>query len=145
MTRRLLKRGADPTLPDGLGENLLFHAVQFQSPKLAAMLLKEYRMDPNSMDSSGNTALAVAINSMNGKRQIECVRVLLEAGANPWVTWGAGDVLQAIDTYQEHNGQWFPDRRAIAALLREARGRAPKPAGFPEWQEWQERQAATTR
>lgn len=133
MTRRLLKQGADPTLPNPGGENLLMLAAGRLNPGAISLLLKDYGMDPNTADNEGHTALAVAVNSMIGPN-LECARLLIEAGANPWVTWGARDTLEMVETYQEFQSKMFPDRHAVAALLREARTRFPKPAGFPEWE-----------
>jgi len=133
ITRELLKAGADPSLPNSSGANLLIAAVQKQDGAAVKMLLSEYRMDPNSADAVGRTPLAWIVNAV-GPNRIETVRTLLAAGSNPWIKWGATDALEMVETYQANQSQLFPEHREIAALLRDARRRFPKPADFPEWQ-----------
>ena len=133
ITRELLKAGADPSLPDSGGANLLIAAVKKQDGAAVKLLVSESRMDPNSADAAGRAPLAWIVNAV-GPNRMDTVRTLLAAGANPWIKWGATDALEMVETYQANQSQLFPEHREIAALLRDARRRFPKPADFPEWQ-----------
>lgn len=132
ITRQLLKAGADPSLPDRDGANLLLVAVQKQNGAALELLLNEYRMDPNSADATGRTALAWIIGYLGTNRR-EIVQTLLTAGANPWVEFGRGDALAMVEFHKPGESERGPEDRDVAALLREARSRFPKPADFPEW------------
>ena len=133
ITTRLLDAGADPSLPDRDGSNLLIVAARRQNSATLKMLLGRHRMDPNAMDAGGRTALTWAVNSV-GPNSADSVRILLAAGASPWIKWGGADALEMVETYQAHQSAMFPAYREVATLLREARKSSPKPAGFPEWE-----------
>ena len=128
---RLLEAGADPDLPGADGTPLLVAAAQTHNAIVIKLLLKDYTMDANSSDSQGISALTWAAVS-SGNNRASNVKLLLDAGANPWIKWGPVDVLQTLETNKAGNPPIFTEWREIGDLLREARTRIPKPPGFED-------------
>jgi tetratricopeptide (TPR) repeat protein len=128
---KLLQAGADPELPNADGTPLLVNVVRSHNTPVLKVLLTEHQMDPDSKDSEGIPALTWAAVS-TGSNRAGNVKLLLEAGANPWVRWGGADVLESVEVQQPENPQVFTETREIAALVREARQRVPKPQQFNE-------------
>jgi tetratricopeptide (TPR) repeat protein len=128
-TRLLLKRGADPEIPNRSGLNLLAHAVNGY-PAAVRLLVKEYKGDVNMKLPDGHALLARAATAFYGERGVEIVGILIEAGANPWVTWSGTDVTQTLDSPLYQNN---PGYKKITAMIQAARRTAPMPAGFPEY------------
>jgi hypothetical protein len=90
---------------------LAFAASRNFVDSMRTMLFKT-RVDPNSCDYDGRTALHVAVNM----EQIEAIQVLLEAGADPYIVDTFG--LSAVDIARDHG------RDDILAMLEEAQGGA---------------------
>ncbi|MFA6302931.1 MAG: ankyrin repeat domain-containing protein [Legionella sp.] len=80
----LIKKGATPLLIDSFGKNILHYAVESEHADLVAWILKNIKIDVNSKDEEGKTALYYAQNpeSFNVNSQIE--ELLVAKGAtNP--------------------------------------------------------------
>jgi ankyrin repeat protein len=73
--------GADVTVADKFGRNVLYHAAKSGASDILVAALKspEFKDKVNTPDSMGNLPLNAAVNSYGA----ECVRIMLQAGANP--------------------------------------------------------------
>ncbi len=80
----LLANGAEVDAKDRRGTTPLMTAA-WNGDSIIIQKLLEYGADPNLMDEYGNTPLFLAADGISifGKGSVECVRMLLEAGANP--------------------------------------------------------------
>jgi ankyrin repeat protein/Tfp pilus assembly protein PilF len=104
----LLERRADPNVIGGDGNTPLGRAVFARRADIAALLLK-YGADPNQrLQLQGRpTVLALAVNA-DAK---EMVAVLLQAGANPWLT--DSDTYVAFDQADEETRRMILEARAL--------------------------------
>jgi ankyrin repeat protein len=141
----LLEKGGDAAAVSRTGSPLVAVTVQQGKPAALALLLTGYKADPNSRLAGERggaiLALAAANSHADGTRM---VKLLLEAGANPWVKYGPADVINTLRASKEAYGQssGLPPHIKAAqdrmlrvideniALLQDARHRVPKPAGF---------------
>jgi hypothetical protein len=110
-----------------------------------ALLLAKYKADPDARLSAdrGDPILALAALNTHADGN-EMVRILLEAGANPWVKAQGVDVVGSLASSREVfpiTGDMPPQIRAAheamlrasdktVAMLKQARLKTPKPAGF---------------
>lgn len=125
IVNQLLAHGADPTLTDANGWNLLFVAAQRDQAALVTRLVEQYKMNVNLVGSDGWTPLVAAAVTAGPHKKT--VAALLKAGADPWVKYGNWDILTSIDAL--HN-RLFPDSKDIAAMIVAARKHYPEPKGF---------------
>ena len=139
----LLENGGDTQGVSRHFGSLLAVAVYKTNPAAVALLLDRYQADPNARISGPQSdpvlTLAARASHADG---VKVVELLLKAGANPWVKAGGVDIVDSLERSQEAYrpmpGQ-LPDpatariRQAgdsTIAMLREARKKTPKPAGF---------------
>lgn len=106
----LAERGADLERPNHAGGTCLINAVH--SPRLTEFLLQR-RVDPNATDCYGRTALHYACR----ERRLDAVRLLLAAGADPYVRCRAG-----LDSVM--HAALAGARRVVAALETHYSGKA---------------------
>ncbi|MEO8719064.1 MAG: ankyrin repeat domain-containing protein [Burkholderiales bacterium] len=141
----LLANGGDANAVTSRGAPLVSIAVLNTNPAAVALLLGRYDADPNSRLSGehGDPILALAARSAHADG-VRVVRLLLDAGANPWVKAGGVDVVSSINNVKEAfaapaNAQskfkaaeqaMAQASDAIVAMLTDARRKTPKPAGF---------------
>lgn len=80
----LIQKGAAPLLIDGFGKNILHYAVESERSDLVAWILENTKIDLNSEDGEGKTALYYAQNSesFNDNSQIEALLVA-KGATNP--------------------------------------------------------------
>jgi ankyrin repeat protein len=78
LEEEILQNGDDVDIPDAMGRTALEWAAA-RGDERAVVTLLSYGADPNSMDHKLNTPLTLAAN----QNQTVCVRLLLEAGADP--------------------------------------------------------------
>jgi ankyrin repeat protein len=99
--------GADIHVVDGRGRTLLMVAATTNAATVQTLL--SHKVEINSRDSAGNTALIEAAQF----GCVECIRLLLNAGAEPNVQNNEGNtpLILALD----HS---YPRVEAVAALLR---------------------------
>jgi len=124
----LLEQGADPTVLDHVGNPLVVVAVMQGRPDAVRLLIEKYRADPNAKSSNGQPLLTTAAVS-GGTAGKEIVEFLLKAGANPWVKYGPGDVLNTLRR-KGINTAIFPSFKENARMIEEARSKFPRPADF---------------
>lgn len=95
----LSNKDIDVTRCDNFGQNVLFYGAS--SPEMLRILLADQRILAmiNNLDSFGSSALACTPASSG---DIECISILMEAGADPALKGGSG--ISAIEkaTHQEH-------------------------------------------
>jgi len=141
----LLENGGDAQAVSRRGSPLIAVAVLRTNPAAVALLLQHYQADPNARiageQSEPVLARAALASHEDGTR---VVKLLLDAGANPWVKVGGVDVVSQLEGTKEafrpmpdqppniRAGNKRIQREAdkTMAMLREARKKIPKPAGF---------------
>jgi tetratricopeptide (TPR) repeat protein len=141
----LLEKGGDAAAVTRTGSALVAVAVMQGKPAALELLLRQYKADPNARVAGGRSdpilAPATANSHSDGSLM---VRILLEAGANPWVKYGGRDVIDSLNdskqVYAAAGDQPPPIKaahgrilRAIDAnisMLQDARRKVAKPAGF---------------
>ena len=74
----LLKQGADPSLQDNKGWNVLHHASEGGSPKVIELMLSHVR-SIDSISKEGSTSLMIAA----GNDKLQALKCLLKQGADP--------------------------------------------------------------
>ena len=74
----LLKQGADPSLQDNTGWNVLHHASEGGSPKVIELMLSHVR-SIDSISKEGSTSLMIAA----GNDKLQALKCLLKQGADP--------------------------------------------------------------
>jgi hypothetical protein len=134
----LLEKGGDADAVTREGSPLIAVAVQRGKPAAVDLLLRRYKADPNARIGGprGMPILALAAASTHADGS-QIVKTLLQAGANPWVKYGGGDVIDSLKGLQEPMapGAQFPAAMLRAAeanisMLEEARRRVARPADF---------------
>jgi len=141
----LLANGGDADAVTSRGAPLVSIAVLKTNPAALALLLGRYKADPNARLSGehGDPILALAARSAHADG-VKVVRLLLDAGANPWVKVQGSDLVPALvrskesfaapaDAVPQYKAAAEAMARAtdeILAMLTDARRKAPKPAGF---------------
>jgi tetratricopeptide (TPR) repeat protein len=141
----LLEKGGDADAVTRTGSPLVAVAVVQGKPAALELLLRQYKADPNARMAGERgdpvLALAAANSHADGTRMM---KMLLEAGANPWVKYGGGDVIDSLSGSKEAYtvaGDLPPQIKAAnagilraidanIAMLQEARRGVPKPARF---------------
>jgi tetratricopeptide (TPR) repeat protein len=143
--RLLLDSGGDAQAVNRKGSPLLGVAVQAGNPGAVKLLLERYRTDPDARYAGGRgepvLARAALAATSEGK---QIVKLLLDAGANPWVRMGGVDLVGSLERSMEA----FPDspdlpprireaqqrmrqaNRETIAMLKAAREKTPKPAKY---------------
>jgi len=87
VARFLLEKGADPNMADIHGRSPLSRAAGEGFNALLKLLLTAPGIDVDAQKKDGDTALRLAVVH----NQLECTRLLLEAGANPNIQNGDGN------------------------------------------------------
>lgn len=124
----LLSHGANPDIPDQNGETLIAHAIRNSDSAAVRLLVNKYHANVDGLMSGGMPMLAMAA-IQSGHASKEIVKILLKAGANPWVKYG-DDVMRTLWT--NNDPLTFPSFKANAELIAAARKIHPKPANFGE-------------
>jgi hypothetical protein len=126
----LLAAGADPNRASRAGIPLLHSAVVKGHLAVVEVLLPRLKLDDiNDVNSQWGSALHIACH----KRSLECVRLLLAAGADPRVTW-QGRTPSDLLTAQAHGTLVPADRRRaelIVNALRKAKEKLQQQSGRP--------------
>lgn len=141
----LLEKGGDAEAVNAKGSPLAAIAVMQGKPAALALLLSKYKADPNTRlgGDRGDPLLALAALNTHADGN-EMVKMLLDAGANPWVKARGVDVMQSLARSKEYypiSGDMPPKIRAAheamlrasdatVAMLKQARLKTAKPAGF---------------
>jgi ankyrin repeat protein/Tfp pilus assembly protein PilF len=141
----LLEKGGDADAITQKGAPLVAVTVLRGKPAALALLVSKYKADPNARLNAdrGDPILALAARNTHADGN-EMVRILLEAGANPWVKAQGVDVVDSLASTKEVfpiTGDMPPQIRAAheamhraadktVAMLKQARLKTPKPAGF---------------
>jgi len=99
--------GADIHIVDGRGRTLLMVAATTNAATIQTLL--SHKVEINSRDSAGNTALIEAAQF----GCVECIRLLLNAGAEPNAQNGEGNTALLLAS-----GDSYARVEAVAALLR---------------------------
>ncbi len=100
IARALLDAGADAALADGHGTTPLMEAARAGATGVVT-LLSERRADVRATDQHGRTALMLACQSP--RSTAECVRLLIDAGADP--AHAGSDGRSAVD-HASAAGRW---------------------------------------
>jgi tetratricopeptide (TPR) repeat protein len=122
----LLVHGADPTIPYSNGEVLIALAVKVQDIDAVRLLVEKYHADVNAKTSGMPILASAAVQ--DGAKGKEIVKILLKAGANPWVKYG-GDVMYTL-TRDGIDPVMFPSFKENADMILKARKSYPKPSNF---------------
>lgn len=101
----LLRHGADPQVRDSEGYTALHHAVESDAPSATAVeMLLAAGADPNARDNADQTPLLAAAAQAGQRRILECIWLLLAAGAERARPDGAGKT--ALDLAEESVSRW---------------------------------------
>lgn len=141
----LLDKGGDAEAINARGAPLAAVAVMQGKPAALALLLSKYEADPNTRlgGDRGDPLLALAALNTHADGN-EMVKMLLDAGANPWVKARGMDVVDLVARGKESfpvSNAMPPQIRAAheaisrasdatVAMLKQARLTNAKPAGF---------------
>jgi tetratricopeptide (TPR) repeat protein len=126
--RYLLSKGADPTVPDQNGNSLIANAIMKGHVVAVRLLIEEYHADPNAKIGGESPILAIAA-VLSGTQSKDIVKILLRAGANPWVKYGPRDVLFAFENMPVDE-KMFPSFKDNLDMILAARRSVPRPADF---------------
>jgi len=144
--RYLLGRGIDPMATTRTGSPLIAVAILNGNYAALELILKQYKADPNTKtggELGGAPILALAV--MQGHASGGAmVKMLLDAGANPWVKYGGSDVLYSLNgakeafagvsgvpaSVREANARIVRAADEAMAMILTARQSVPKPADF---------------
>ena len=110
----MLAKGADPNLPDARGNTAAMIAVE-GGFRAGIDALVDYKADFNRANASGETPLIRAVQ----RRDIDMVRVLLDAGANP----------DRADSIAGMSARDYAERDARSPILKKLLDDAPKAGG----------------
>ena len=124
LTRLMLKRGADPTLPFFQERKTAEAAILWSRPEAARLFLEMGVLDANGMLTSGQTYLLYSCLVANKAM----VALLLEKGANPWVRNGSDDVLVLLERLKKMPQR--PEAGAVSDMIIVARASHAKPVNF---------------
>lgn len=104
--RALEKAGPRTTSATYLGQNLLFFAVQRKedAAEVCRILIEEYQVSPNQVDSNGQTALHYTAKTQN----LDCIDILCENGAN----------INHVDTYHAQSPLFYAAHYGGAGMVR---------------------------
>lgn len=143
--RMLLEKGGDAEAVTARGAPLSAVAVLQGKPAALALLLRQYKADPNARTGGerGDPLLVRAALNTHADGS-EMVRLLLDAGANPWVKVRGQDVVAMLASSKEAfavSSDLPPEIRkgnegilraadANIAMLEGARRKTSRPAGF---------------
>lgn len=144
--RYLLGRGIDPMATTRTGSPLIAVAILHGNYAALELFLKQYKADPNTTtggELGGAPILALAATQAHASGGA-MVKMLLDAGANPWVKHGRSDVLYSLNgakeafagasgappSIREANAKIVRAVDEAMAMILKARQSVPKPADF---------------
>jgi ankyrin repeat protein len=134
ITRHLLKVGANPSIPNRYGLDFTMAATRQLSLPAVKLMIEEYKANPNLHTPPPNNIsllTTAAITSAVGVDSSSLVQYLLNKGASPWVQWNGSDILRTLENNPDPST--FTYYAKNAALIKDARKRSSKPAGFQEY------------
>jgi tetratricopeptide (TPR) repeat protein len=142
----LLNRGIDPMATTRTGSPLIAVAILHGNHAALELFLKQYKADPNTRtggELGGVPILAIAATQTHASGGA-MVKMLLDAGANPWVKYGGNDVLYSLNgakeafagasdapaSVREANSRIVQAADEAMAMIIRARQSVPKPPDF---------------